>query len=80
MGRETASSPLPPHPRTFIFPSPQPRSTTQRGLCGKGESIPYNAYSRHIYSFNYFLLIGFELKINEKLQQENATAIRGYYK
>ena len=66
--------------RTFIFPSPQPRPTTQKGLCGKGESVPYNAYSRRIYSFNCFLLISFELKINEKLQRENATAIRAYYK
>ena len=44
-------------PYTFILPSPQPQPSTQRGLCGKGESIPYNAYSRRIYSFNYFLLI-----------------------
>ena len=63
--------PSPPPP-----PPPQPRPTTQKGLCGKGESIPYNAYSLRIYSFNCFLLIGFELKINEKLQRENATAIR----
>ena len=49
-------------------------------LRGKGESIPYNAYSRRMYSFNYFLLIGFELKINEKLQRENVTALRAYYK
>ena len=70
----------PPPPCTFIFPSPQPRPTTQRGLCGKGESIPYNVHSRRIYLFNYFLLIGFELKINEKLQRDNDTAIRAYYK
>ena len=75
--RDRAPLPL---PRTFIFPSPQPRPTTQKGLGGKGVSIPYNAYSRRIYSFNYFLLIGFELKINKKLQRENATAIRAYYK
>ena len=67
-------------PRTFIFPSPQPRPTTQKGLCGKGESIPYNAQNRRIYSVNCFLLISFELKINEKLQRENVTAIRAYYK
>ena len=41
--------------RTFIFPSPLPRPATRRGLYGKGESIPYNAYSRRIYSFNYSL-------------------------
>ena len=79
MGGGTDSSP-PPLPRTFIFPSPQPRPTTQKGLCGKGESIPYNAQNRRIYSVNCFLLISFELKINEKLQRENVTAIRAYYK
>ena len=72
-------SPTPPPPH-FIFPSPQPRPTKQRGLCGKGESIPYNAQNRRIYSVNCFLLISFELKINEKLQRENVTAIRAYYK
>ena len=70
MGGGTDSSP-PPLPRTFIFPSPQPRPTTQKGLCGKGESIPYNAQNRRIYSVNCFLLISFELKINEKLQKKN---------
>ena len=44
------------------------------------ESIPYNACSRRIYSLNIFLLIGFELKINEKLQRANATTIRACYK
>ena len=81
MGGGTAwGGPPPPPPCTLIFPSPQPKPRTQRGLCGKAESIPYNAYSHRIYSFNYFLLIGFELKLNEKLQRENATAIRAYYK
>ena len=68
MGGGTAFlTPRPPPPCTFIFPSPQPQPRTQTGLCGKGESIPYNAYSRRIYSFNYFLLIGFELKINGRM-------------
>ena len=81
MGGGTDSPPPPSFlPRTFIFPSPQPRPTTQKGLCGKGESIPYNAQNRRIYSVNCFLLISFELKINEKLQRENVTAIRAYYK
>ena len=80
MGGGTDSSRPPPLPRTFIFPSPQPRPTTQKCLCGKGESIPYNAQNRRIYSVNCFLLISFELKINEKLQRENVTAIRAYYK
>ena len=42
---------------------------------------PYNAYSRRIYSFNFLLLIAFELKINEKLQRANATTTdRACYK
>ena len=39
-----------------------------------------SAARERVFRTTRFLLISFELKINEKLQRENVTAIRAYYK
>ena len=59
--------------RTFIFPSPQPSYDTKRPLSTTRIAF---ASIRSI----LFLLIAFELKINEKLQRANATTFRACYK